>query len=89
MTIALTGAFAAPSGAGITGEGVPAFGHVFLIIGENTVCAVLSPLVAPGSYPGKTYAYSVLRVLEDGFRLPAYLGFAAAVSPLPVTWKAG
>lgn len=57
--------------------------------GGHTICAVLSPLVAPGSYPGKTYAYSVLRTLEDGFGLPAYLGFAAAVSPLPVTWKAG
>jgi hypothetical protein len=55
--------------------------------GGHTVCAVLSPLVVPGSYPTKTYAYSVLRTLEDGFGLPAYLGFAAAVSPLPVTWK--
>jgi hypothetical protein len=55
--------------------------------GGHTICAVLSPLVVPGSYPGKTYSYSVLRTLEDGFGLPAYLGSAAAVSPLPVTWK--
>ena len=55
--------------------------------GGHTVCAVLSPLVAAGSYAPKTYSYSVLRTLQDGFNDPHYLGAAADVSPLPVLWK--
>ncbi len=55
--------------------------------GGHTVCAVLGPSVVPGSYGDTTYAYSVLRTLEDGFALPAYLGSAAEVAPLPVAWR--
>ncbi len=55
--------------------------------GGHTVCAVLSPMVASGAYEETTYAYSVLRTLEDGFSLPAYLGSAGAVAQLPVVWK--
>jgi hypothetical protein len=55
--------------------------------GGHTVCAVISPLVAPGSYAPRTYSYSVLRTLQDGFNDPHYLGAAADVSPLPVLWK--
>jgi Phosphoesterase family len=55
--------------------------------GGHTVCAILSPLVVPGDYPSVTYAYSVLRTLQDGFGLPRYLGAAADVSPLPAAWN--
>ena len=55
--------------------------------GGHTVCAVISPLAVPGDYSEQTYAYSVLRTLEDGFGLPAHLGHAADVSTLPVMWK--
>jgi hypothetical protein len=55
--------------------------------GGHTVCAIISPLVMPGEYASVTYAYSVLRTLEDGFGLPGYLGTAAEVSPLPATWN--
>jgi hypothetical protein len=55
--------------------------------GGHTVCAVLSPLVVPGSYPDKTYAYSVLRTVQDGLGLAGYLGHAADVSALPVSWR--
>jgi hypothetical protein len=55
--------------------------------GGHTVCAILSPLAVPGNYRTKTYSYSVLRTLQDGFGLPGYLGAAADVSALPVRWK--
>lgn len=55
--------------------------------GGHTVCTVLGPSVIPGSYDNTTYSYSVLRTLEDGFALPAYLGSAAEVAPLPVAWR--
>ncbi len=55
--------------------------------GGLTVCALLSPMVVPGTYEDKTYAYSVLRTLEDGFSLPTYLGHADDVAKLPVGWK--
>jgi hypothetical protein len=55
--------------------------------GGHTVCAVISPLVTPGDYPQTTYAYSVLRTLQDGFGVTPYLGAAAQVSALPVTWR--
>ncbi len=55
--------------------------------GGHTVCAVLSPLVVPGTYEDTAYSYGVLRTLEDGFRLPAYLGAAVEVTQLPVSWK--
>jgi hypothetical protein len=55
--------------------------------GGHTVCLVLSPLVVPGEYAPTTYAYSVLRTLQDGFRVSPYLGSAADVAPLPLAWK--
>ena len=55
--------------------------------GGHTVCALISPLVRPGDYPTQTYSYSVLRTIQDGFGLGPYLGSAAQVGPLPVTWK--
>jgi hypothetical protein len=55
--------------------------------GGHIMCALLSPLVRPGEYGSKTYSYSVLRTLQDGFGLTPYLGAAAQVSPLPVSWK--
>jgi hypothetical protein len=51
------------------------------------VCALISPLVRPGEYSSKTYSYSVLRTIQDGFGLAPYLGAAAQVGPLPVGWK--
>jgi Phosphoesterase family len=56
--------------------------------GGHTVCAVISPLVVPGEYAGVTYAYSVLRTLQDGFGtvLPGYLGAANEVTPLQI-WR--
>jgi hypothetical protein len=55
--------------------------------GGHTVCAILSPLILPGDYQSRTYSYSVLRTLQDGFGLPHYLGAAAAVRALPALWK--
>jgi hypothetical protein len=55
--------------------------------GGHTVCAVISPMVVPGDYAAQTYAYSVLRTLQDGYGLAPYLGHAADVSALPVSWK--
>jgi hypothetical protein len=55
--------------------------------GGHVVCALISPLVVPGEYAGTTYAYSMLRTLQDGFGLPGYLGDANEVGPLPATWR--
>jgi hypothetical protein len=55
--------------------------------GGHTVCALISPLVRAGEYAQTTYSYSVLRAIQDGFRLGPYLGSAAQVGPLPVVWK--
>jgi hypothetical protein len=55
--------------------------------GGHTICFVVSPLVVPGDYGAKTYSYSVLRTLQDGLGLSPYLGNAAFVAPLPLTWR--
>jgi hypothetical protein len=55
--------------------------------GGHTVCAVISPLVVPGDYSTLTYAYSMLRTIQDGFGLPGYLGAANQVSALPASWN--
>ena len=57
--------------------------------GGHTVCAIISPLVVPGEYASVTYAYSLLRTLQDGFGtvLPGYLGAANQVSALPAIWR--
>jgi hypothetical protein len=55
--------------------------------GGHIACALLSPLVRSGEYADKTYSYSVLRTIQDGFGLQPYLGAAAHVGPLPVVWN--
>ena len=55
--------------------------------GGHVVCAILSPLAAAGSYAHKYYHYSLLRTLEDGFRLGGYLGNANAVAPIASIWR--
>ncbi len=54
--------------------------------GGHTLCALISPLVVPGDYNTTTYAYGVLRTVQDGFGLSPYLAGAADVAPLPVVW---
>jgi Phosphoesterase family len=58
-----------------------------LASGGHTPCALVSPLVRSGDYARTTYSYSVLRTIQDGFGLGPYLGSAAQVGALPVTWK--
>lgn len=55
--------------------------------GGHTMCLLLSPMAVPGDYSNTTYAYSVLRTLEDGFALPTYLGNSVDVATLPLRWK--
>jgi hypothetical protein len=55
--------------------------------GGQVVCAIISPLAIPGSYPQTYYHYSVLRTLEDGFRLASYLGNANEVTPIASIWR--
>jgi len=54
--------------------------------GGHVVCAILGPQVVPGSYDTQWYHYSLLRTLEDGFGIPAYLGDAANVTPIDTIW---
>jgi hypothetical protein len=56
--------------------------------GGHVVCAIISPLAAAGSYAHKYYSYSLLRTVEDGFRLRGYLGNAGAVAPVASIWRA-
>jgi phosphatidylinositol-3-phosphatase len=56
--------------------------------GGHVVCAIVSPLAVPGAYAQKYYHYSLLRTLEDGFRLGGYLGNANAVTPIASIWRA-
>jgi hypothetical protein len=55
--------------------------------GGHIPALLISPLVQPGEYPQTTYSYSVLRTIQDGFRLGPYLGSAAQVGQLSVVWK--
>ena len=55
--------------------------------GGHVVCAIVSPLAVPGSYAQKYYSYSLLRTLEDGFRLGGYLGNANTVAPIATIWR--
>jgi len=55
--------------------------------GGHTVCALISPLLQRGDQAPTTYSYSLLRTIQDGLALHPYLGSAAQVQPLPVTWK--
>lgn len=56
--------------------------------GGHVLCAIISPLAVPGSYAGKYYHYSLLRTLEDGFRLGSYLGNANDVTAITGMWHA-
>ena len=55
--------------------------------GGHVVCAIVSPLAVPGSYARKYYHYSLLRTLEDGFRLGGYLGNANDVTAITGAWR--
>jgi phosphatidylinositol-3-phosphatase len=55
--------------------------------GGQIATALISPLVQPGDYSGKTYAYSALRTIQDGLGLQPYLGAADQVSSLPAAWR--
>ena len=56
--------------------------------GGHVVCAIISPLATAGAYAQKYYHYSLLRTLEDGFRLGGYLGDANRVAPIASIWRA-
>lgn len=56
--------------------------------GGHVVCAIISPLAVAGSYAQKYFHYSLLRTLEDGFGLGAYVGNANAVTPIASIWRA-
>jgi phosphatidylinositol-3-phosphatase len=56
--------------------------------GGQVVCAIISPLATAGSYDQQYYHYSLLRTIEDGFRLGGYLGHADAVTPIVGVWTA-
>jgi hypothetical protein len=56
--------------------------------GGQVVCAIISPLAAAGSYDQEYFHYSLLRTIEDGFRLGGYLGNADAVTPIASIWHA-
>ena len=82
-------------------EASPAFGRDSVIIvtydewgdtaprdDQRVVFAVAGPLVKPGVYDTGPYThYSFLRLLEDGFALPDYLGAAAQATPITGIWK--
>ena len=54
--------------------------------GGHVVCAIFGPLVNPGEYGDKFYHYSLLRMLEDGFGLSGYVGYANDVVPITGIW---
>jgi hypothetical protein len=41
----------------------------------------------PGLYGGVRAHYSLLRTLEDGFRLDGYVGYANDVKPITGMWR--
>jgi hypothetical protein len=55
-------------------------------MGGHVVCAILSPLADPGRYGATFYHYSLLRTLEDGFRVSGYVGYANDVTPIRTIW---
>ena len=55
--------------------------------GGHVVCAIISPLAIAGSYGQRYYHYSLLRTIEDGFRLDGYLGNANAVTAVGGIWR--
>ncbi|HEV2372953.1 MAG TPA: alkaline phosphatase family protein [Streptosporangiaceae bacterium] len=78
-------------------EASPAFGSNGLILitydewgpsnppNHKVAFLALGPLVTPGVFGGGPYNhYSLLRTLEDGFRVSGRLGGAATAKPLPI-----
>jgi hypothetical protein len=55
--------------------------------GGHTVCFLIGPGVKPGAYGRKTYSYSVLRTLQDGYRVGPFLGDAASVRAIDQIWR--
>jgi phosphatidylinositol-3-phosphatase len=55
--------------------------------GGHTVCLLIGPRVKPGAYGRKTYSYSVLRTLQDGYRVGPFLGHAADVRTIDQIWR--
>lgn len=55
--------------------------------GGQVVCAIVSPLVVPGSYGDIYYHYSLLRTIEDGLGLPGHVGYANDVSAINSIWR--
>jgi hypothetical protein len=54
--------------------------------GGHVACAIIGPQVVPGSYDGVFAHYSLLRTLEDGYRLSGYAGYANDVKPINTIW---
>jgi hypothetical protein len=77
----------------------PAFGNDGLLIvtfdegttdvggGGNVALYLEGPHVRPGVYEQAANHFSLLRMLEDGFRLYGYLGAAASAPPIANVWK--
>jgi phosphatidylinositol-3-phosphatase len=55
--------------------------------GGHIPTAIISPLARRGDYATKTYAYSLLRTIEDGMGLSGHVGNANAVSAINQIWK--
>ena len=55
--------------------------------GGRVAFAVLGPGVRPGLYGGTFDHYGFLRTMEDGFRLPDYLGNAVRARTIPSVWS--
>lgn len=55
--------------------------------GGHVVCAIISPLVTPGEYGTKAYAYSLLRTIEDGLAVSGHVGNANAVTAIGSVWR--
>ena len=55
--------------------------------GGHVVCAILSPLAAPGAYGGTFYHYSLLLTIEDGLGLSGHVGYANDVTAISTIWR--
>ena len=56
-------------------------------MGGHVVCALIGPQVRPGTYDGAYYHYSLLRTLEDGFRVNGHVGYANDVTAISHVWR--
>jgi phosphatidylinositol-3-phosphatase len=55
--------------------------------GGHVPALFLGPLIAHGTYDGMYNHYSLLRTLEDGFRVAGYVGHADDVTPIRRIWR--